>query len=157
MDARLKLALDAVPQGVRYADIRLVEWEKEAWKDINTRLYDFYKTELYEFKSEGTFTKKTLSNSNDAIATVTANSNANNGLQTLTVGKLAKGSYLNSSTFGNDIGGDPIKSTTLAGDIIDFSSYPAGVKLYIGSEGGTTEVDIAETDTLQDIADKLKS
>ncbi|UCC11895.1 MAG: TldD/PmbA family protein [candidate division WOR-3 bacterium] len=29
MDARLKLALDAVPKGVRYADIRLVEWERE--------------------------------------------------------------------------------------------------------------------------------
>lgn len=29
MDARLKLALDAVPGGVRYADTRLVEWERE--------------------------------------------------------------------------------------------------------------------------------
>jgi TldD protein len=29
MDARSKLALDAVPKGVGYADIRLVEWEKE--------------------------------------------------------------------------------------------------------------------------------
>ena len=32
-----------------------LEWKKEAWQDLNTKIYNFYKTQLSAVKSNGTF------------------------------------------------------------------------------------------------------
>ncbi len=36
----------------------LSEWKKDAWEEMNTNLYSFYKDELFKFKSQGTYNQK---------------------------------------------------------------------------------------------------
>ena len=131
----------------------MVEWEKEAWADMNQKLYDFYRVELHALRSVGTFTQKKVDSTNSSVATITASSSAADGQHSLTVNQLAQGSHLTSEKFGNDINGEQITSSTVISDITG-SDEP--VTLTISSNGEVHEVIIEPDDTVGDMTNKLK-
>ncbi|MBO5509534.1 MAG: flagellar capping protein, partial [Lachnospiraceae bacterium] len=53
-----------------------LEWKKEAWKSLNTKLYDFYKTQLSAFKTNGSYKTKKATPSDATKVSVEANSGA---------------------------------------------------------------------------------
>lgn len=88
-----------------------LEWKQEAWKDMNTKIYNFYSSALSKMRYSAAYTTKKSTSSDESIATVTAGSVAVVGTQTLLVGNLAKSSYLT---------GDKVTSTK--GDKLSASS-----------------------------------
>lgn len=79
-------------------DQKKLEWKKEAWSALNTKLYSFYTGALSKFKSVGTYKAKKVATTNDKAVTVNASNNAVVGSHTLSVHQVASSAYLTSAS-----------------------------------------------------------
>ena len=79
-------------------DQKKLEWKKEAWSALNTKLYSFYTGALSKFKSVGTYKAKKVATTNDKAVTVNASNNAVVGSHTLSVKQVASSAYLTSAS-----------------------------------------------------------
>lgn len=138
-----------------------MEWQKDAWSDINTKLYSFYKEDLFEFKSAGTYDQKALSSSNESVVTIGTSPGATNGSHTVTVNNMAKGSFLTGDAMGNDLDGNPITADTTADKLANFggaTEVTLHIMTGVGEVAGVdNEVTISSTDTLTDIIGKFNA
>jgi flagellar hook-associated protein 2 len=71
-----------------------VEWKKEIWQGLNTKIYNFYKTSLATFKTNGSYTSKKATANDETKVSVTASSSATNGTHTVSVTQMASSAYL---------------------------------------------------------------
>ncbi len=78
-----------------------LEWKQEAWQDLNTKIYNFYKGELFNFKSSGSYTAKKASSSDESKVKVSAGTKAPNGSHTVSVKQLASSAYLTGASIKN--------------------------------------------------------
>ena len=90
-------------------DKQKAEWKKEAWQDLNTKLYNFYKNELSTFKMPSTYNKKSAKVSDDSKVSVTAGANTTAGTHTVSVKQIASSAYLT----GANIKGSDKSYTTM--------------------------------------------
>lgn len=82
-----------------------LEWKQEAWQELNTKIYNFYKTELFSFKSAASYTAKKATSSDETKVKVSAGSKAPSGSHSVSVKQLASSAYLtggNIKTSGNN-------------------------------------------------------
>lgn len=120
------ITMDTIDQLIQAESGKLVQYsnqqkgltnEKNAWKDINTRLDSLYKN-FEALKESKTFDSKTVSNSNEKNLTVTAGTNALEGSYSVEVKKLATSSQVTSDTI--EMAGKKVSSSdklTLEGNI----------------------------------------
>lgn len=137
---------------VRKEKTRL-EMTKTAWSELNAKLYAFHKKELFAFKSEGTYNKKKVSSSNDGVISVSSSSQASNGVHSIEVTNMAKGSTVTGSKLA-----DTVKKTTTAGTLGGFTGT-ATIRIKTGkndSFGAGNEVTILDTDTIDEVIGKIK-
>ena len=78
-------------------DKQLLEWKKEAWQGLNTKLYDFYKTEVSSLRLASTFKLKSATSSDESKVSIKAGSQAANGSHSVVVKQLASSAYLTGS------------------------------------------------------------
>ncbi len=71
-----------------------LEWKQEAWQDLNTKLYNFYKGDVFNFKSTGTYNSKKATSSDETKVKISAGSSAPNGSHAVSVKQLASSAYL---------------------------------------------------------------
>lgn len=93
-----------------------LEWKQDAWKELNTKIYNFYLNKLSPMRFSNAFSVK-KSQSSSTKATVTAGSEAVSGTQKLKVNKLATSGYLTGAVVSKVDGSDGTKvtgKTTLA-------------------------------------------
>ena len=133
-------------------DKQELEWKKEAWQEMNTKLYSFYTDNLFKLKSSGTFSKKEVTSSDTDVATVTATTSAVTGVHSLNVTQVAKGSFYT----GNDLTSSGVTSATLASDLVTFPEGTTEIKLKVATSGSYSEVTINSTDTVSGILEKLR-
>lgn len=90
-----------------------VEWKKEIWSGLNTKIYNFYKTQLSAFKSVSNYKTKKATASDETKVTVKAGAGATNGTHSVSIEQTASSAYLtgdnikikgNSYTRYNDAG-----------------------------------------------------
>lgn len=70
------------------------EWKKEIWSSLNTKILNFYKTQLTAFKSVSSYKTKKATASDETKVTVSAGSGATNGTHTVSVKQVASSAYL---------------------------------------------------------------
>lgn len=73
---------------------QLLEWKQEAWQGLNTKLYDFYKTEVSSLRLASSFKSKRATSSDETKVSVKAGSAAANGTHSVSVKQLASSAYL---------------------------------------------------------------
>ena len=56
-----------------------LEWKKELWGDMNTKILNFYKGSLSKLKMQSTYKTKSAVSSDTSKITATANANASEG------------------------------------------------------------------------------
>jgi len=129
----------------------LAEWKKEAWDEMNTKLYSFYKEELFDFKSTGTYGQKKLTSSNKSLITLNESKGAVRGNHTIEITTMAKGSFLT----GSELVGVTASST--AEDMFGLTD-PDTKTITLSVDGGTTthDITIEASDTMSAIVDKMK-
>lgn len=79
-----------------------LEWQKEAWADMNKKIYSFYTGSLTKLKSQGTFKTKKATSTDDSKVEVKANGNAVVGSHSIEVRNVASSTYLTSGKLKND-------------------------------------------------------
>ncbi len=92
-----------------------LEWKMDAWKSLNTKVYDFYTSKLSNLRLSSTYNKKAVTVSDTSKAKVSASSSAVNGTQRLAIKQLSKSGYLTGAKLGNTSDGNKVTgSTTLS-------------------------------------------
>ena len=129
-----------------------VEWKKEIWSGLNTKIYNFYKTQLSAFKSVSNYKAKKATASDETKVTVKAGAGATNGTHSLSIEQRASSAYLtgdnikikgNSYTRYNDAG-----LATKFADMTDASGQNlslAGQKVSISDGTKTVEYELGGT------------
>ena len=130
-----------------------VEWKKEIWSGLNTKIYNFYKTQLSAFKTVSNYKTKKATASDETKVSVKAGSGATNGTHSVSVEQTASSAYLtgdNIKTYGksytgyNDAGLSTKfedmtdadgNSLNLKGQTILFSEGTETIKFVLGGEG----------------------
>ena len=74
-----------------------LEWKQEAWKELNTKIYDLYSKTISNMRFSSAYSKKKTSVSDETKASVVAGNGSVKGTQTLEVKKLAASGYLTGS------------------------------------------------------------
>ena len=131
-----------------------VEWRKEIWSGLNTKIYNFYKTELSAFKTVSSYNAKKAVASDETKVSVSVGANASNGTHSVSVEQTASSAYLtgdnikikgNSYTRYNDAG-----LATKFADMTDVSGQNlslAGQKISISDGTNTVEYELGGTGT----------
>ena len=130
-----------------------LEWKKEIWSGLNTKIYNFYKTQLSAFKTVSNYRAKKATVSDETKVSIKAGAEATNGTHTVSVEQTASSAYLtgdNIKTYGksytgyNDAGlltkfedmtDADGNSLNLKGQTILISEGTETIKFVLGGEG----------------------
>lgn len=135
-----------------------LEWKQDAWKTMNTSIYNFYKGRLASARMSKTYNLKKASISNSSIAKVSAASNAVTGSQTLKVTNLAAMGYLTGGQISakpDKDGSTKITGSTKLSDIKGMDSITGG-SLSVAIDGKRTDVYIDKDLNVNQFIAKLK-
>lgn len=132
-------------------ELVLSEWKEEVWEDMNSKLYSFYKGSLFDFKSQGTYSQKSVTSSNTSLISASATIGATRGSHTIDVTTMAKGSFLT----GSELVDVTLGST--AEDLFGLTGSDTGT-LNISLDGGltTSEITIEATDNMAEVIEKIE-
>lgn len=98
---------------------QLLEWKKEAWQGLNTKLYDFYKTEVSNLRLPSSFKAKSAKSSDDTKVSVKALSGSANGAHAVSVKQLASSAYLTGANI--KARGGSFETYSSAGNSVNFA------------------------------------
>lgn len=135
-----------------------LEWKQDAWKTMNTSIYNFYKGRLSAARLSKTYNLKKASISNSSIAKVSAASNAVTGSQTLKVTNLAAMGYLTGgkvSAKPDENGSTKVTGSTKLSDITGMDSITGG-SLSVAIDGKRTDIYIDKDLNVNQFIAKLK-
>lgn len=122
--------LDAAKQ-----DKQLLEWKKDAYKEMNTKINSFYNKYIYKMSLQGTFNKTKVDVSNSNIIKMDQNVAIPEGNHTVKVENMASGAIVSTKTIQG-----ATKDTTL-GEIN--ASLPSEFSMTVGSGSNAKTVNVA--------------
>ncbi|MGN0512783.1 MAG: flagellar filament capping protein FliD [Lachnospiraceae bacterium] len=132
-----------------------LEWTQDAWKSMNSKIYSFYSKSLSNMRLSSSYSKKTASISNSAVAKVTASNGAVDGSQSLKVKQLAKSGYLTGEVI-TDNDGNKLSSSSKLSDIKGLNDIAnlGGFDVKAGDK--TTSIQLSQDMTIGELVNKLK-
>lgn len=131
-------------------DKALMELKKESWKEINTKIYDFYRKALSDIKFSNSYGKAEVAISNSSVIMVDKNTSIPEGNHTIDVTQIAKGATISTSQIKQDKDGNSIdakKETPLTdlgiieGDIITVTVNGEERTLEVGANTSIGDVE----------------
>ncbi|MBH1942467.1 flagellar filament capping protein FliD [Mobilitalea sibirica] len=132
----------------------MLEWKKEKWSDLNTKLYKFYTDSLSKLRMQGSFNTKKASSSNDDKVEISASTSAPAGTHTLKVQQLASSQFVTGSKLGTDVNGNGITALTKLTDL-GFNASE-GTTITVETDNKTVNLDIGSSTTINDVIKTLK-
>ncbi len=130
-----------------------LEWKQEAWTSLNTKVKSFFSGALDNLRFSTAYKKKTTSVSNSSAVSVITGDKAMNGVQNLSIGKLAKSGYLTGdkiqSKDGSKVTGETlVKDLKLASDVNGRLNCDEGGSFTVNVNGKAKTIDIDSTTTI---------
>lgn len=123
-----------------------LEWTMDAWKETNTKVYDFYTATLSPMRFSSAYNLRKASSSDETKATVKAGNTAPVGTQTLYINELAASGYLTGGVVKDSTGKSATGNTKLS------ELGLTGGKLEVNGR----EISLNESDSLNSVTAKLK-
>lgn len=130
-----------------------LSWKQEAWKELNTKIYNLYSKTLSDLRFTTAFNKKKTTVSDTTKASVTAGSGAINGTQTLEIKNLAKTGYLTGDKLTIGDGSTKITGTTALSDL--GLTLPSSFNVTI--DGVTKEIALNFDTTVNELTSSLNN
>jgi len=127
-----------MPQDKLKQQKQALEWMRDDYRAMNTKIMDF-RNAAFNMKLQATFQTKKSSSADESVVSVSASSNATEGIYTIKVNKLAKAAAATSASLGVSDSKATMASLGLTGD----------TTLTVGGEKGTTTVTVKPTDTIE--------
>lgn len=138
-----------------------LEWKKEAWTDLNKKIYDFHTGPLSKIKTQGSYKNKKVTVSDETKASITGDIDSINGNQELKINELASSTFLTGSALPgigsvNGVGGTPLSSAT---KISDMDINLVGQKLKVNGKDVTfgADTEITADTTIGDLVKGLQN
>ncbi len=138
------------------ANKQKLEWKQELWSDMNTKIYNFYKSSLSKIKMQSTYQTKTATSSDSSKVTATAGANATAGAYRVKVNSTASAQYVTSAKLIAPSGSDGVTSSTKLKDLVD-SDFTEGTQIKIAAKDGTTYLYVDENTTVGDFVASANS
>lgn len=129
-----------------------LSWKQDAWKSLNTKIYNFYTNVVDNMRFQASFLKKTTKVSNSNAVSVVTSNEAPNSVQSMKIGQLAKEGYLTSGRVSKEGEKQYSEETTLAE--MGFSGQ-GSFRVKVGNK--TTDITIKEDMKISDVVKKLQS
>lgn len=127
-----------------------LEWKQDAWKDMNSQIYNLYSGKLSAMRYETNYAKKVTTTSNKAL-TVVAGNGATDGVQSAKIISMAKAGYLTGAEITTAEKGKVTQDTKLTELGIAKDSV---ISISVG--GKTTDITVTEDMTMFGFTSKLK-
>ncbi|MCH5249696.1 MAG: flagellar filament capping protein FliD [Lachnospiraceae bacterium] len=138
-----------------------LSWKQDAWKALNTKIYNFYTNVLDSMRYQGSYLKKTTKVSNSSAITVQTSDSAVDGTRTVQVNQLAKGAKLTGRSLETASGvrftGGADLATLRKFNGMDPETNLSGSFRVMGTQGEYLEFEVNENTTINDIVNMIKS
>ncbi|MBR1930107.1 MAG: flagellar filament capping protein FliD [Lachnospiraceae bacterium] len=131
-----------------------LDWKQEAWKGLNTKLQNLQSKIVGNMRFSSSYSKKTTKVSNSSAVSVITGDGAVNGVQSLSIDKLAKTGYLTGGKIGEEsehVATDKISEVMGLGEGEEFSG-----SLSIKAGDKTIDLNVTENTTISDFLNQLK-
>lgn len=132
-----------------------LEWKSDAWKELNTKIKTFYTNQVSNFRFSSSFIKKKTTVSNTSAATVITGDRAMNGVQTLSIDKLAKSGYMTGAELKTE-NGKAATGDTLVSELKGMSSLVGG-KISVATGDTVTDIEIGAETKISEVVSKLQN
>jgi len=128
-------------------------WKQEAWKALNTKIYDFYTRTLDDMRFSTSYNKKMVTCSNSNAVSIVAGEAAPYSTQSLSVDSIAKSGYMT----GGQVAGGTKGSTTL-GELMGPGFTGASFDIEVGNETppNKTQIALTASTTIDDVVKQLR-
>lgn len=126
-----------------------LEWKQEAWKDLNTKIYNLYSKTISSMRFSKAYNSKSTTVSDASKATVSASASAVKGTQTLQIKSLAASGYLT----GAELNVEGISESTQMRDLGITADTSITVAVGDGSE---KKIDLNASMTISQVVAKFK-
>ena len=134
-----------------------LDWKKEIWASLNTKIYGFYKGTLSKMKFQSSYNSKTASSSDTTKVKVTASNQAASGSYSVKIKSIASAQNVTSGQVkaANDA---PVDVNTKLVDLkpSDGENSMLSKKITISSGGKTSELEVGEDTTINDFLTSCK-
>lgn len=130
-----------------------LEWKQNAWKELNSKVCNFYRKTLSNMRFQSDYLKKTTKVSNSNAATVITGGNAVVGVQTLKIDKLATTGYLT----GGELKKDGVKGSYTGSTKLNELGITENSQIRLTVDGKTTNIELNGNMTINDFVSKAKS
>ena len=130
-----------------------LSWKQDAWKALNSKIYNFYTNVLDDMRWEASYQKKATKVSNSNVVSVIASKDAVNGVQELKVSELAKQGFLTGADL-TKLDGNSGKKFTAKSTLSDLGITNAG-SFSVEIDGKYTEINVDGSTTISDLVKKL--
>lgn len=127
-----------------------LSWKQDAWKALNTKIYNFYTNVLDDMRWQASYQKKATKVSNSNVVSVVASKDAVNGVQELQVSELAKQGFLTGADLSEKYGKKFTAKSTL-GELGVTGEGSFSVEI----NGKFTEIKVDENTKISDLVKKL--
>lgn len=141
-----------------------LEWKKEIWGELNTKLYSFYKDSLAKIKMQGSFKTKAANSSDSSKVVATATSSASEGTYKIKVNSLASAQYVTSDKLKGalDENGNVVAATskTKLKDLVDAGgnrTFTSGTQISIKGKAGLSTLYVDDNTTVADFVTACKN
>lgn len=131
-----------------------LQWKQDAWKELNTKVYNLYSKTLSNMRFESDYLKKTTKVSNATAATVITGTGAVNGVQTLKIDQLAKTGYLTGAQLKKDDGSKASYGT--GAKLVEHLDVVEGSEIELTVKGKTTKITVDADMTIDSFVKKLQ-
>ena len=128
-----------------------LEWKKEKWEEMNTKLYALYTEKLSSLKLQGSFLTHKAASSDESKLTANAEATAN-GTYTVEVNHMANAQYITGSRIKD-------KNLTMTSKLSDAGmAFNQTISVTRGGDGETPKTfEVTEDSTIRDFVDFLSS
>ncbi|QGM32616.1 flagellar filament capping protein FliD [Bacillus sp. N3536] len=134
------------------------EWQRDAYRSINTKLKTFDTYLFNNFSLSSNFNKKTVQSSNSGLVTATATSSASSALSLEGVSQLATAARQIGTTISTTSGGTVTNTTKMSE--LGISDTTVSIKS-IQADGNlaakATDIEIKSTDTIAQVVTKINN
>lgn len=129
-----------------------LEWKQDAWKELNTKIYNFYSSQLSNLRMTSAYNAKSASVSDTSKATVKAGNGAAIGTQKLEITQTAQAGYLTGSKVKTRSGAAATGQTNMS------ELGLTGTTTFSFKVGNNTKkIDISASDTIQNAVEKFRT
>lgn len=130
------------------------EWKQEAWKDLNSKIYNLFTGTLDKLSYQSSFKKKTTTVSNPNAATVITSDSSMNAVQSLKIKSMAASGYMT----GGQITKEGISTSSTMKDLLGEAAFANGseAKITLTIGGVAKEISVTADSTISDFTEQLK-